>query len=312
MKNISTTEAFGKFIVTLGCNDERIVVLNADLTAATKTQEFEKLFPERCINMGIAEQNMTCFAVGLATVGLIPLACSFAVFSTGRAFDQIRQSACYPKINIKIIGTHGGITIGEDGATHQAVLDIALMRSLPNMTVIVPSDAVETEKALAEIIRYFGPVYLRLGRSPVPVIHTENMDFQIGKAETLRQGCDVAIIANGIMVSRALEAAEMLQKETIIATVINMHTVKPIDERAVMDAVKTKRIVTAEEHSVIGGLGSAVNDCIIRNNLNDGVKIMNIGIQDCFGQTGNADELLEYYGLTSSRIANQVRKLMFD
>jgi len=312
MKNISTTDAFGKSIVTLGGNDERIVVLNADLAAATKTQEFGNLFPERCINMGIAEQNMTCFAVGLATVGLIPLACSFAVFSTGRAFDQIRQSICYPKMNIKIIGTHGGITVGEDGATHQAVLDIALMRSLPNMTVIVPSDAVETEKAVAEIIRYFGPVYLRLGRSPVPVIHTEGVDFQIGKAKTLRQGCDVTIIANGIMVSRALEAAEMLQKEAINAMVVNMHTVKPIDERAVMDAVKIKRIVTAEEHSVIGGLGSAVNDCIIRNNLNDGVKVANVGIQDCFGQTGDADELLECYGLTSSRIADQVRKLMFD
>ncbi len=307
---IATRDAYGKAILKMAEVNEKVVVLNADLASATKTTDFNKKFPDQAFNMGIAEQNMIGFAVGLTTADLIPFAGTFAVFAAGRDYDQIRQSVAYPKINVKIVATHGGITVGEDGATHQAIEDIALMRALPNMTVIVPADAIETEKAVAAITEYDGPVYLRLGREPSPVIMADNYQFKIGKAVEVRKGNDLTFIVTGLMVSMAMEAAQILEDKSIHAGVLNVHTIKPLDGDAIREVAKTGRIITAEEHSVIGGLGGAVDEFLMQSKLNRQVQVVNVGIEDCFGQTGSAQKLLEAYNLTPMRLVDEALQMM--
>ena len=291
MSNIATREAYGKALVKLGDLREDVVVLDADLSKSTKTSEFAKTFPTRFFNMGIAEQNLIGAACGLATAGKIPFASTFAMFATGRGFEIIRNSVCYPNLNVKICATHAGISVGEDGASHQSVEDIAIMRSIPNMTVLVPCDAIETEKMIFEIVKYNGPVYVRLGRSAVPQIFGEDYDFEIGKGVILREGSDATIIACGMMVNEAINASKLLKEEGINVRVINMSTIKPIDKEVIIEsAKKTGAIVTVEEHSVIGGLGSAVSDVVSENYP---VLVKKIGINDVFGQSGKPKQLME-------------------
>lgn len=307
MSKIATREAYGKALARIGQENENIVVLDADLSKSTKTADFKKVCPDRFINMGIAEGNMMTVAAGLAACGKIPFASTFAMFAAGRAFEQIRNSICYPKLNVKVCATHAGITVGEDGASHQSVEDIALMRSIPNMVVISPSDAVEAEAAIEAIVKYNGPCYVRLGRSGVPVINdNEGYKFEIGKGVTLRDGKDVAIVATGIMVDAALEASNLLAEEGIKARVINIHTIKPIDEELIIKAAReTGLIVTAEEHSVIGGLGSAVAETVTSSHP---VPVLKVGIKDTFGESGKPAELLKAYGLTAEDIVKAVKK----
>ena len=305
-EQIATRDAYGKALVELGRRDERIVVLDADLAKSTRTEWFAAEFPDRFFDMGIAEQNMIGTAAGLALCGKIPFASSFAVFATGRAWEQIRLTVAYAQTNVKICATHGGLSVGEDGPTHQANEDIALMRALPNMTVIVPADGVETRQATFAIAEYERPCYMRLGRPKIPVIFGENYRFEIGKAAVLRDGSDVAIIACGTMVHNALEAAEALAGEGISARVVNMSTVKPIDAEAILDAVEScGAIVTAEEHTVMGGLGSAVAEVVCKNKP---VPMEFIGMQDCFGRSGKPEELFELYGLTARHIAEACKR----
>jgi transketolase len=307
-KKIATRDAYGKALVALGQSNEKIVVLDADLAKSTKTIDFAKAIPERFFDIGIAEQNMIGIAAGLAASGKIPFASSFAMFATGRAFEQIRNSVAYPKLNVKIAATHAGITVGEDGGSHQTVEDIGIMRSVPNMTIVVPADAVETEKAVKAIAAYEGPVYLRLGRPAVPVLYDESYTFQLGKASFLQQGQDVTIIATGIMVSKALEAAKLLAEEGLQAEVINMSTIKPLDEEAILQSVKkTGRVVTAEEHSIIGGLGSAVAELVTEHFP---VPVRRVGIKDVFGESGTPGQLLEKFNLTPQAIVEAVKKIM--
>ncbi len=303
MQKIATRDAYGKTLVKLGKKHEDLVVLDADLSKSTKTASFKEEFPDRFFNVGIAEQNLACVAGGLSLAGKVPFASSFAMFATGRAFEMIRNSLCYPKLNVKIAATHAGITVGEDGASHQANEDVAIMRAIPNMTVLVPADGVETEQIIEAAYHYNGPVYIRLGRSGVPVLYDENYKFQIGKASRLREGKDVSIIAMGIMVSKALEAAEMLAEEGIQASVYNMSTIKPIDADAIEEAAQTGCVVTAEEHSIIGGLGSAVAEVLGERCP---VPLERVGIMDTFGESGKPDELLKKYGLTAENIASAV------
>ena len=306
MSNIATREAYGKALVKLGDLREDVVVLDADLSKSTKTSEFAKTFPTRFFNMGIAEQNLIGAACGLATAGKIPFASTFAMFATGRGFEIIRNSVCYPNLNVKICATHAGISVGEDGASHQSVEDIAIMRSIPNMTVLVPCDAIETEKMIFEIVKYNGPVYVRLGRSAVPQIFGEDYDFEIGKGVILREGSDATIIACGMMVNEAINASKLLKEEGINVRVINMSTIKPIDKEVIIEsAKKTGAIVTVEEHSVIGGLGSAVSDVVSENYP---VLVKKIGINDVFGQSGKPKQLMEDYGLTVENIINKVKE----
>ena len=307
MTQIATREAYGKALAKLGKENKNIVVLDADLSKSTKTAEFKKECPERFINMGIAEANMMTVAAGLSTCGKIPFASTFAIFATGRAFEQIRNSICYPKLNVKVCATHAGITVGEDGASHQAIEDIALMRSIPNMVVINPSDGVETEAAIKAVAEYNGPCYVRLGRSKVNVINDNpEYKFEIGKAVTLREGQDVAVIATGIMVDAALEAYNILAEEGIKIKVVNIHTIKPIDEEAIISVAKeTGVIVTAEEHNIIGGLGSAVCEVV---SSNCPVPVLRVGVKDKFGESGKPDELLKAYGLTAEDIVKEVKK----
>lgn len=307
MSKIATREAYGKALARIGQENENIVVLDADLSKSTKTADFKKVCPERFINMGIAEGNMMTVAAGLAACGKIPFASTFAMFAAGRAFEQIRNSICYPKLNVKVCATHAGITVGEDGASHQSVEDISLMRSIPNMVVISPSDAVEAEAAIEAVTKYDGPCYVRLGRSGVSVINDNNdYKFEIGKGITLREGKDVSIIATGIMVEAALEAANLLAEEGIKARVINIHTIKPIDEEIITKAAReTGLIITAEEHSIIGGLGSAVAE-VVTSNLP--VPVIRVGIKDTFGESGKPAELLKAYGLTTEDIIKAVKK----
>ncbi|MCY6483310.1 transketolase family protein [Clostridium aestuarii] len=306
-KKIATREAYGKTLAKLGQENPNVVVLDADLSKSTKTAEFKKVCPERHINMGIAEGNMMAVAGGLSTCGKIPFASTFAIFATGRAFEQIRNTICYPNLNVKVCATHAGITVGEDGASHQAIEDVSLMRSIPNMTVICPSDAVETEAAIRAITEYNGPCYVRLGRSGVPVINdNEEYKFEIGKAVTLREGKEATIIATGIMVDAALEAYNVLAEEGIKVKVLNIHTIKPIDTEAIINAAKeTGVVITAEEHSIIGGLGSAVCEVLSENSP---VPVIRIGIKDKFGESGKPDELLKAYGLTAEDIVKAVKK----
>ena len=301
---IATREAYGKALVKLGKINDDVVVLDADLSKSTKTNDFYKAYPDRFFNMGIAEQNLVGAACGFAATGKIPFASTFAMFATGRAFEIIRNSACYPKLNVKICATHAGITVGEDGGSHQSVEDISLMRSIPNMTVLVPADGVEAEKMIFAAAEYNGPMYVRLGRSAVPTLFDENYNFEIGKGVVLREGDDATIIACGMMVNEALIAADMLKEENINVRVINMSTIKPIDRELIITAAKeTGAIVTAEEHSIIGGLGSAVSEVVSENHP---VKVKKVGLNDCFGESGTPGELLEKYGLTAKNIVAKV------
>ena len=306
MAKIATREAYGKTLVELGEEIQDIVVLDADLSQSTKTVFFAKKFPERFFNMGIAEQNLMGTAAGFAASGKIPFASTFAVFATGRAFEQIRNSICYPKLNVKIAATHAGLTVGEDGATHQAIEDLAIMRALPNMTVICPADSVETELAVRAAVLYDGPVYLRLGRLAVETNFDENYEFKLGRGVTLREGKDIAIIATGIMVNEAIKAAQKLEKDGIDAMVINISTLKPIDKEIILKAAECGAIITAEEHSIIGGLGSAVAEVLAESKP---VRMKRIGIADEFGQSGKPDELLRLYNLTSDDIVKEAKKL---
>ncbi|SHM25399.1 transketolase [Caldanaerovirga acetigignens] len=307
MAKIATREAYGEALAELGEEMKDIIVLDADLSKSTKTSVFAKKFPERFFNVGIAEQNLMGTAAGLATCGKIPFASTFAVFACGRAFEQIRNSICYPNLNVKIAATHAGITVGEDGATHQSVEDIALMRSLPNMTVISPADAVETKKAVRAAAKLKGPVYLRLGRHPVETIFDDSYEFEVGKGVVLGDGRDVALIATGIMVGESLKAAEILAKEGIDAMVVNIHTIKPIDEEAILKAAECGAIVTAEEHTVIGGLGSAVAEIIAEKKP---VRMKKVGIRDVFGMSGKPEELMKAYGITAEDIVNAAKSLL--
>ena len=303
---IAPREAYGKALVKLGKINDDVVVLDADLSKSTKTNDFYKAYPDRFFNMGIAEQNLVGAACGFAAAGKIPFASTFAMFATGRAFEIIRNSACYPKLNVKICATHAGITVGEDGGSHQSVEDISLMRSIPNMTVLVPADGVEAEKMIFAAAEYNGPMYVRLGRSAVPTLFDENYNFEIGKGVVLKEGNDATIIACGMMVNEALIAADMLKEENINVRVINMSTIKPIDTELIIKAAKeTKAIVTAEEHSIIGGLGSAVSEVVSENHP---VKVKKVGLNDCFGESGTPGELLEKYGLTAKNIVAKVKE----
>jgi transketolase len=305
-KPIATRDAYGEALLSLGQRRRDVVVLDADLSGSTKTGKFAKAFPDRFFNLGVAEQDLICTAGGLALTGKLPFASTFAIFETGRAWEQIRQTICYSNLNVKLVATHSGITVGEDGASHQAIEDVALMRVLPNMTVIVPADAFETVQVINDIAEYYGPTYIRLGRAKVEPVMPEDYKFRMGKAYIFHLGKDVNIIAMGIMVSISLKASEILSREGIDVGVINMSTVKPIDTEALLEASKRVRfLVTAEEHSVIGGLGGAV--CEFLSEFNP-IKIIRVGIKDNFGCSGSSEELLRYYGLTVENIVETIKK----
>lgn len=304
----ATRESYGATLVELGKERDDIVVLEADLSKATKSEMFAKAFPDRFINVGIAEQNMVGMAAGLASTGKVPFTTTFAVFAAGRAFEVIRNSVCYPKANVKIAATHAGITVGPDGGSHQAIEDIALMCSLPNMVVLSPADDIEACKCVKAAAEIDGPVYLRFGRIPLDDIYTDEYEFEIGKGSELVKGNDVAIISTGIMVHKALKAASELKEEGINARVINMATIKPIDDEIIIKAAKeTKGIVTVEEHSIIGGLGDRVSAVVCENAP---TVVKKIGIKDVFGESGNPDDLLEKHGLTIENIKETVKNIV--
>ena len=304
----ATRQAYGEVLVELGANKKDLVVMDVDLSKSTMTVGFSKAFPERFFNMGIAEQNMYGVAAGLAASGKTVVASTFAMFATGRAFEIIRNSIGYPHLNVKICATHAGVTVGEDGASHQAIEDIALMRTIPGMTVLNPSDGVSARKAVEAAVAMEGPVYVRLGRAAVPIVYDEDMDFEIGKGILVKDGTDVTIVATGIMVNEAMQAAEKLEAEGISARIIDIHTIKPIDEEIIVKAAKeTRGIVTAEEHSIIGGLGSAVAEVTAKNAP---AKIRMIGIQDRFGQSGKPDQLMAEYNLTADDIVKACKELL--
>lgn len=308
-KKIATREAYGNALAEFGETQPRLVVLDADLAAATKTGVFQKKFPDRHIDCGIAEANMMGIAAGLSLTGMIPVASTFAMFAAGRAFEQVRNSIGYPHLNVKIGATHAGITVGEDGATHQCNEDIALMRTIPGMTILNPSDAVEARACVKAALEMTGPVYMRFGRAAVPVINDgPDYRFRIGKGRILKEGTDVTIVATGLLVSSALEAAQKLEAEGICAEVINICTIKPLDvDLIVQSARKTKRVVTAEEHSVIGGLGGAVCEALSEN---EPVPVYRIGIRDVFGESGSASALLKKYRLDADGVLEQVREFV--
>ena len=308
MEKKSTRVAYGETLVKLGKINKDVVVLEADLSKSTMTAYFQKEFPERHINVGIAEADMIATAAGIATTGKIPFASTFAHFAAGRAFDQIRNSVAYPHLNVKICPTHAGVSLGEDGGSHQSVEDVALMRAIPGMVVLSPADAVETEKMIFAATEYEGPVYVRLGRLNIPVLFDEDYTFEIGKAVTLTQGDDVAILATGLMVSEALKAEKLLEEKGIKARVINVSTIKPLDTETVLKAAKEcKFIVTSEEHSVIGGLGSAVSEYLSEVHP---AKVIKHGIQDIFGQSADGETMLTNYGLRAENIVELVLKNM--
>ena len=308
MTKIATRDAYGKALVKLGEINKDVVVLDADLSKSTKTADFQKVFPERFFNMGIAEQNLMGVAAGFAAAGKIPFASTFAVFAIGRAYDQIRNTIGYPHLNVKIAATHAGLTVGEDGGSHQMLEDIALTRAIPGMTVIVPADGTETEKAVFAAAEMDGPVYIRLGRPGVPVIFDEDYKFEIGKAAVVEKGTDVTIFATGIMVSIAIEAGKLLAKENISAEIVNISTIKPLDKKGIIDSVsKTRCCITCEEHNILGGLGSAVAEVLAENIP---VPMERVGVEDVFGKSGSPDELLNAFGLTSENIAAKVKKVL--
>ena len=307
MVKIATRDSYGKALAELGAEFDNLVVLDADLAGATKTGVFQKAFPDRHFDCGIAEANMICMAAGLSTTGLVPFASSFAMFAAGRAFEQVRNSIGYPNLNVKIGATHGGISVGEDGASHQCCEDFALMRSIPGMTVICPADDVEAKAAVRAAYEMDGPVYLRFGRLAVPVFHGEDYKFEIGKGEVIREGTDVAIIANGLLVYEAIQAGEMLAEAGINAMVINMATIKPLDEELVIEAAKKcGKVITCEEHSVIGGLGEAV--CSVLSEKCPTV-VRRIGVNDEFGHSGPAVALLKQFGLSAEHIVEVAKSM---
>lgn len=300
----ATRQAFGEALVKLGKINSNVVVLESDLSKSTMSTFFEKEFPERHINLGISEADMMCTAAGFALAGKTAFATTFAIFAAGRAYDQVRNSIAYPNLNVKICPTHAGVSLGEDGGSHQSIEDIALMRVIPNMVVLSPADAYETEQMIMKASEYKGPMYIRLGRLPVADIYDENYKFEIGRASTLTEGTDVAIIATGLMVNEALKASEILKEKGIMARVINMSTIKPLDKETVLKAAKEcKYIITSEEHSVIGGLGSAVSEFLSENYP---TKVIKHGVQDVFGQSGEGNEMLDKYLLRAKDIVNIV------
>ncbi len=308
IKKIATRESYGNALKELGAKAKDLVVLDADLAGATKTNIFQKAYPERHFDCGIAEANMIDVAAGLSTMGLVPFAATFAMFAAGRAYEQVRNTIGYPHLNVKIGATHGGISVGEDGASHQCCEDFALMRTVPGMVVMCPADDVEARKMVEAAYEYVGPVYMRFGRSATPVFHDENYTFKIGKGEMIQDGKDVAIIATGIMVPEAIEAGKKLAEEGISAMVINMATIKPIDEEMVLNAAKKcGKIVTVEEHSIIGGLGEAV--CAVLSEKHP-TPVKRIGVNDEFGHSGPAGELLKAFGLCADNIVAQTKKLL--
>ena len=307
VKKIATRDSYGKALAELGAQYDNLVVLDADLAGATKTATFQKAFPHRHFDCGIAEANMVCMAAGLSTTGLVPFASTFAMFAAGRAFEQIRNSIGYPHLNVKIGATHGGISVGEDGASHQCCEDFGLMRTVPGMIVMSPADDVEARAMVRAAYLHEGPVYIRFGRAAVPVIHEEGMKFEIGKGEILRDGSSVAIIANGLMVNEALVAAEELKEAGIDAMVINMATIKPLDEELVLSAAKKcGKVITCEEHSVIGGLGEAVCACLAEKCP---TVVRRIGVNDEFGHSGPAGALLKQFGLSAEHIVEVAKDL---
>ncbi len=308
VKKIATRESYGKTLAELGAEDPRIVVLDADLSGSTKTAVFGKAFPDRFFNCGIAEANMISIAAGLAAAGMIPFASSFAMFAAGRAYEQIRNSIGYPHLNVKIGASHGGITVGEDGASHQCLEDIAIMRSIPGMVIMCPADDVEARACVRAAAKYDGPVYMRFGRAAVPVVFPEDYKFEIGKGAILREGTDVSIIANGLCINSAFEAAELLAADGISAEIVNICTVKPLDEELVIKtATKTGRVVTAEEHSIIGGLGSAVAECLAEKCP---TKMYRIGVRDRFGESGPAMDLMHLFELDGEGVYKQVKAFL--
>ena len=305
-QKIATRESYGKTLVELGKENEKLVVLDADLAGATKTNLFAKEYPNRFFNMGIAEANMLATAAGLATCGKIPYASTFAIFAAGRGYDQIRNSICYPKLNVKICATHAGITVGEDGATHQMLEDISMMRTLPNMTVISPSDDTQTKWVIREISQINGPVYVRLARLATPIIYEENQKFEIGKAIQMGEGTDGTVFATGVTVAEAIKAQEQLKAQGIDIRVVDVHTIKPIDKDKIVQCAKeTKKLVSVEDHSVIGGLGSSISEVLTEEYP---TKLERIGMQDMFGKSGKAEELMEYFGLTAKAIVEKFLK----
>lgn len=302
-KKQATRQSYGETLVKLGKENENIVVLDADLAGATKTDLFGKEYPDRFFDMGIAEANMLGTAAGLATCGKIPYASTFAVFAAGRGYDQIRNSICYPKLNVKICATHAGITVGEDGATHQMLEDLSLMRGLPNMTVISPSDDTQARWGIEEISKMEGPVYVRLARLATPIIYEENQKFEIGKAVQLGEGTDGTVFATGVTVAEAIKAQEELEGKGIHIRVVDMHTIKPIDKDTILKCAKeTKKLVSVEDHSIIGGLGSAISEVLTDEYP---TKLERMGMQEIFGKSGKAEELMEYFGLTAKAIVQK-------
>lgn len=305
---IATRDAYGKALLTLGAENPKVVVLDADLSKSTKTADFGKKYPTRFFNMGIAESNLLGTVAGLAAAGKIPFASTFAIFAVGRAFEQIRNSIAYPKLNVKIAATHAGITVGEDGGSHQAIEDVAIMRAVPNMVVLVPADGEETRQVVLAAADYKGPVYIRMGRLALPVLFGEDYRFEIGKANVLSEGTDVAIMANGVMVSMALEAAAELAVEGISVSVVNVASVKPLDEETIVRVAKqTKAVVTAEEHNIIGGLGSAISEVLGEKQP---TPIVRVGLKDTFGESGRPQELLEKFGLTKENLVKAVHEVL--
>jgi transketolase len=301
-KMVATRDAYGKVLAEIGRENSNVVVLDADLAVSTKTAIFAKAFPERFFDMGVAEQDMIGTAAGLAASGKIVFASTFAVFGSGRAWDQIRISVAYTRLNVKIVVTHAGITTGEDGASHQANEDIAIMRALPNMTVVVPADGVETERVIRAAVKFYGPMYIRLSRPKTPILHEDqSYEFKIGQGEVLRAGCDLTILACGTMVAPSLNAAVYLEQQGLKARVVNLHTIKPLDKELIVNCAKeTGAVVTVEEHSILGGLGGAVAEVLVENYP---VPLVRVGLKDVFGESGKPDELLVKYGLTSEEIA---------
>lgn len=307
-KTNSIRKAFGKTLAEIGELNEKIIVMDADLACSTQTKIFADKFPDRFFDCGIAEQNMLATAAGLASEGKIPFVASFAVFITGRTYDQIRNGICYPNFNVKIVGTHGGVTVGEDGATHQALEDISLMRGLPHMTIIVPADCKECQEAIKYVALHEGPTYIRIPRSNVPDIFDENYSFNIHKAVVVEEGTDVSVFTNGETLAEVLLAAEELKKDNISLEVINVPVVKPLDFQTVIESVKkTKLAITVENHSIIGGLGSAICETLADKLPS---KVYRFGIHDEFGQSGKAEELIEYYGLDSKTLAKRIRAII--
>ena len=305
---IATRDAYGETLLALGGEIDSVVALDADLSGSTKTGLFAKKYPERFFNMGIAEANMVGTAAGLAAVGKIPFVSTFAIFAVGRAWEQVRQSVAYPKANVKIVATHGGVTVGEDGGSHQSVEDIAIMRAVPNMTVIVPADGIETEGAIRAAAAYKGPVYIRLGRNKVPTLFPADHRFEIGKGNEMRPGTQLTFVTTGLMTAAALHAADTLAKEGISARVVHIATIKPLDQEIILKAAKeTGAIVTAEEHSIVGGLGGAVAEFLSSEHP---VPVKRVGVRDRFGTSGKAEELLKYFGLTAEDLVEAAREVL--